>query len=35
MLTISSALETIASLSNRPLHSTGAWQPYAILTHCA
>ena len=35
MLTISSALEKIETLSNQSLHSTGAWQPYAILTHCA
>ncbi|MBX2865074.1 MAG: DUF1569 domain-containing protein [Leptolyngbyaceae cyanobacterium MAG.088] len=35
MLTISSALEKIESLGNQPLHSTGVWQPYAILTHCA
>lgn len=35
MLTISSALESLDKISNLPLRSTGVWQPYAILTHCA
>ncbi|MEM9265199.1 MAG: DUF1569 domain-containing protein [Cyanobacteria bacterium P01_F01_bin.13] len=34
-LTVSSALEKIELLSHQSLSSTGAWQPYAILTHCA
>lgn len=34
-LTISSALEKIELLSSQSLNSTGAWKPYAILTHCA
>ncbi len=34
-LTIASALEKIDLLSSQPLHSTGTWVPYAILTHCA